>query len=266
LRTVASHFLQPQVREQYGLAYPLAFPGGTAGGEATVYNLMPFIWSAGGKVFDGDTVVLNGPGTRRALHFLRELVVRHRVSPSEAVSYKLDTTPWLFASGKVAMALGGSYESDIIREMSGWREEVFVQRVGCVTPPAAPGSGLVSTVGGTSYVVLRQCRRPMLVMDLLKVATDPNVVADLFRSMLQNLPCPSFDGFLGPAADPLLTRVSRMIASGRARPSVPEYFKVSRQLQSMFEAAISGTAPVDEIVHRTAEFIAVISERPFQPM
>jgi len=265
LLAVARHFLQPQVREQYGLTYPLAFPGGTAGGEATVYNLMPFVWSAGGEILDAESVVLDAPGTRRALQFLRELVTRHRISPPEMVNYKEDTAPQLFASGKVAMALGGSYESDIIRDASSWGDEEFMQRVGCVAPPAAPGSSLIPTVGGTSYVILRQCQRSTLVMGVLKVATDPDVVGDLYRSMLQSSPGLSFNALLTPDAEPLLTWTSHMIASGRARPSIPEYVKVSRQLQAMFEAVISDTAPVGEIVRRTAEFIGAISERPCQP-
>jgi len=263
---VARHFLQPQVRERYGLMHPLAFPGGTTSGEATVYNLMSLIWSAGGRIFAPDygSVVLDGPGTRRALRFLRELVTTHHVSPPEVVDYRWDTTPVSFATGKVAMALGGSYESDIILDASGWGQEELAQRVGCVAPPAAPGGRSVSAVGGTSYVILRQCRRPGLVMDVLKAAISPDTIGDLYRSMLQNSPCPSFDSFLSPDAQPFLTRVSRMIASGRARPSIPEYFKVSRQLQAMFEAVISDSAPVGEIVRRTAEFIGVISERPCQ--
>jgi multiple sugar transport system substrate-binding protein len=272
LLAITKHFLQPQVREQYGLAYPLAFPGGTAGGEATVYSLMPFVWSAGGEIFDTGAVVLDAPGVRRALQFLRELVTLHCASPPEVVNYKEDTNPQLFASGKVAMALGGSYESDIIRDASGWGDEEFTQRVGCVAPPAAPGGHPVSTVGGISYVILRQCQRPTLVMDVLKVAISPDVVGDLYRSMLQSLPGPSFDAFDGqgspiepPGAEPLLTWISHMIAAGRARPSIPEYVKVSRQLQAMFEAAISETMPVDEIVRRAAQFIGVISERPCRP-
>lgn len=262
LLATARHFLQPQVRERYELMYPLAFPGGTASGEATVYNLMPFVWSAGGDIFDSDVVVLDAPGTRRALQFLRELVTLYHVSPPEVVNYREDTAPQLFASGKAAMAFGGSYEGDIILDLSGWEGEEFTQRVGCVAPPPAPGGRPVSTVGGISYVILRQCQRPTLVMDVLKVATDPNVVGDLYRSMLQSSPSPSFNALLTPNADPLLRWTSRMIASGCARPSIPEYVKVSRQLQAMFEAAISETTPVDEIVRRTAEFISVISERP----
>jgi maltose-binding protein MalE len=255
------------VRDRYGLAYPLAFPGGTAGGEATVYNLMPFIWSAGGGLFDAESgrVVLNGPGTRRALGFLRELVTQHRVSPPDVVNYRWDTAPRLFASGKVAMALGGSYESDIVLDVSGWTDRELVQQVGCVAPPAAPGSRSVSTVGGISYVILRQSQCPALVMDVLRVAISPNIIGDLYCSMQQNSPCPSFRDLISLQAEPLLAQTSRMIASGRARPSIPDYIKVSRQLQAMFEAVISSNTPVDEIVQRTTEYVSVISERPYQP-
>jgi len=264
---VAVYFAQPQVRERYGLAYPLAFPGGMAGGEATVYNLMPLIWSAGGEVFDAQAacVVLDAPAARRALQFLRDLVGLHHVSPPQVVDLDADATPRMFASGAVAMALGGSYESLVIREASGWGDEEFAQRVGCVAPPAAPGGQPVSTAGGISYVILRQCRRPALVMDVLRAAIKPDVVGNLYRAMLQHSPCPSFYAFLSPSVEPLLAQVSGMIASGRARPAVPEYVKVSRQLQAMFEAAISTTAPVGEIVRRAAEFIGAISERPCRP-
>jgi maltose-binding protein MalE len=122
----------------------------------------------------------------------------------------------------------------------------------------------MSTVGGTSYVILRQCERPALVMDVLKLATDSDVIGDLFRSTRQHLPNPSFKAMLGPNADPLLTRISEMIALGRARPSIPQYVKVSRQLQRMFEAAISGGEPVDDIVSTTAKFIGVVAELPCQ--
>jgi multiple sugar transport system substrate-binding protein len=267
LLDVARHFAQPHVQRRYGLAHPLAFPGGTAGGEATVYNLMPLVWSAGGEIFDADAecVTLDAPGTRRALRFLRELVTLHRASPPDVVSYGEDATPGLFASGEVAMALGSSYESHVIREVGGWGDEEFTRRVCCVAPPAAPGGRPVSTVGGISYVILRQCQRPALVMDVLRAAISPDVVGDLYLSMLQHSPCPSFYAFLGPHAEPLLTQVSGMIASGHARPSIPEYVKVSRQLQGMFEMAISSPAPVDEIARRTAEFIGAISERPCRP-
>jgi len=264
LLTVARHFLQPQVQKRYGYTYPLVFPGGTAAGEATVYNLMPFIWSAGGEIFDAEAgdVILDAPGARRAIQFLQELVTMHHVSPPEVVDYDEYTSPRLFAREKAAMSLGGSYESNYILDTSGWGDDGFTQRVGYVASPAASGGRQVSTVGGTSYVILRQCPSPALMMNVLKTATDPDVVGDLYRLMLQNLPSPSFSTLLSPETDPLLIQTSRLISSGRARPPIPEYVKVSRQLQTMFETAIVSPEPIDEIVQRTAEFIGAISERP----
>ncbi len=264
LLAACDHFSQPAVRERYGHSHPLAFPGGPAGGEATVYNLMPLIWSLGGRIFHPETgaVVLDGPETRRAMAFLRDLVTEHRAAPPEVVTYRWDAAPRLLAEGKAAMALGGSYESDVIRDAGGWGREEFHAQVGCVAPPALPGGRAVSTVGGISYVVLRQCRRPRLVMEVLQAAVAPEVVGDLYRAMLQNLPRTSFESLLDPESDPLLTRAARMIAAGRARPAVPEYVKISRQLQAMFEAVIADDAPVEEIVARTADFIGAISERP----
>ncbi len=261
LLNVSEHFLQPQVRERYGLDHPLAFPGGVAGGEATVYNLMSFVWSSGGKIFDAETVVLDSPDTRRAIQFLRELVTVHCAGPPQVVNYKAATSLKLFAGGKVAMALGGSYESDLIRDAGGWKGDEFLQCVGYEAPPAAPGMQPVSTVGGSSYVILRQCQSPKLMMDILKVATDANVVGDLYRSMLQDSSSLSFGNLSGVETDPLLAKTAHMVASGHARPSIPEYFKVSRQLQAMFEAAISDSTPVEEIVRRTAEFVGVICGR-----
>lgn len=266
LVTAAEHFLEISVREQYGLEYPLAFPGGTAGSEATAYSLMPFIWSAGGEIFDPTAkhIVLNSPGTRHALQFLRELTTLHRATSPEVTTYGEHTTLNMLVSGEVAMALGGSHESDVILDLGGWKGEEFSQRIGYVASPPAPGNSQVSTVGGTSYVILRQSSNPTLILEVLKLAVRPDTVGELYRSLLQNSPYLSFDGFINPKADPLLTQVSRLIASGRARPSTPEYFKVSRQLQAMFESVISSTQPIDQIVQRTAEFLSVITELPCQ--
>ena len=265
LVTASQYFQQPEVKRRLGLAYPLAFPGGIAGGEATVYSLLPFIWSAGGRVLEDGATVLDSAATRQALEFLRGLVTVHGASPPEVVDFRWDTPPWALASGRAAMALGGSYQRDIILDVTGWGRSGFQDRVGYVAPSAAPGGQAVPTVGGTSYVILRQCERPGLVMEILQMATDPNCVGNLFRSMLQNSPRPSFGAFLDPERDGFLADVSRMVVSGRARPSITEYHMVSRRLQDMFEAALSTTAPVDEIVERASEFIRVVSARPITP-
>ncbi len=262
LLQAARHFLRPQVRARYGYTYPLVFPGGLAGGEATVYTLMPFIWSAGGEVMESGEVVLDSPATHRALQFLRDLVATYGAVPAEIVRYREDTAFRLFASGRAVMALGGSYEADLIRHISGWEDGEFGERVGYILPPAAPGGRPAPTIGGTSYVVLRQSACPQRVMEVLRFATDPTRIGTRYREMLQILPNPSFNQMVSPNGTPLLAWVSETIPLGRARPSIPEYVKVSRQLQAMFEKTFSDPMPIEALVRRTAEFISVICEVP----
>jgi ABC-type glycerol-3-phosphate transport system substrate-binding protein len=262
LLRVVRHFLQPHVQQRYGLKQPLAFPGGSAAGEATVYALMPLVWSAGGDICNSRAVVLDCEGTRAALQFLRELVSVCQLDTAEVVHYHSDTAPKLFACGKAAMALGGSYEASNLREWSGWRGPAFAERVGCVLTPSAPGARPVSTLGGTSYVVMRQCQRPALVRELLRVASNAQVVGNVYRSVLLASASPSFNAALPAGGELPLNVVTQMVAYGRARPSIPDYVRVSRQLRAMFESAISTSIPVEEIVYRCAQFIAVISERP----
>jgi ABC-type glycerol-3-phosphate transport system substrate-binding protein len=261
LTRTGRYFLRPEIQRKYKIGFPLALPGGTTAGEATIYTLMPFIWSTGGDVFNRNVAALNTGGTCRALRFLRELVAHHRIAPPEVVNYREDTAPRLFASGKVAMALGGSYEGVLIRDASGWDEAEFLHRVGFVVPPAAPAGAPISTVGGNSYVVLRQCHRSKLAMSVLKKATDPQIISEPLQSLWLNSPTPH----TVPGVEAPFSQIAQMIAASRARPSIPEYVRVSYQLQLMFEAVLSATTPIDEIVSRTSDFVRVLTESPFLP-
>jgi hypothetical protein len=99
-------------------------------------------------------------------------------------------------------------------------------------------------------------------MDVFRFATDPGQVGQWYREMLQILPNPSFNHLISPNGAPLLAWVSEMVPLGRARPSIPEYVKVSRQLQVMFEKTFADPMPIEALVRRTAEFISVITELP----
>lgn len=266
LLNVALHFLRPEVRESYGLAWPLVFPGGVAGGEATVYALLPFVWSAGGQIVDLDAqrVRLDSPATSCVLELLRELIHCHGISPLDVIHYNDDVSARLLAEGKAAMALGGSYQAGLVQSIGGWSDVGFSECIGAAAPPAALGGEQVSTVGGASYVVLRQCEYPAIAMDLLQLATDLHVTGDLYRAMWLNEPPPAVDLLPGSDRRPLVAQVSSMIINGRSRPSLPEYVQISRQLQAMFEAVMLGDEPVQEIVRRTAQFISIITELPCQ--
>jgi multiple sugar transport system substrate-binding protein len=265
LLAAAQHFAQPDVRRRHDLgSYPLIFPGGQAAGEATVYNLLPFLWSAGGAVFMDGHVSLDSNASRSAVRFIGELVNQLAVVPPEVAHWKPEDFPRRLARGEAAMALGGSYETVTILEESNWGEAEFLERVDCSLPPAAPGREPAATAGGISYAVLRQSRHPQLVMDILKLAVEKNLSAGFGLTTYVDSLGTRSRGVFTPHAFPLSSKTSRLLRAARARPSTPEYFKVSKQLQVMFESVITNTTSAEHAVRRAAEFIGAITGLPLR--
>jgi ABC-type glycerol-3-phosphate transport system substrate-binding protein len=232
-----------------------------AGGEATVYSLMPFVWSAGGDISSDGCVSLNSDATHRALAFLRGLVQSGIASP-EVVSYTWNQVPRLFGAGEFAMSLGGSYEVSLIKETADWNRGEFSAHVGLTTIPAAPGQSPAVTLGGTSCAIFRQTRQSDLALGLLKTATRGDLILDFCRLTLQQTPRPSLRTVFSRQSEPFLAETAQFLSAARARPPIPDYAKVSRQLQRMFDLVLTTDTPIPEIVARTSEFISVISEVP----
>ena len=123
---VAKHFQRTDVRNRYGLGpHALAFPAGLKAGETTTYLLLPFLWSTVGDVLADGKVVLDSDATRRAVGFIRDLVHQHHVALPGVTTYEWNRSPKLFAQGEVAMSIGGSYESAMIKEVANWNDNQF---------------------------------------------------------------------------------------------------------------------------------------------
>lgn len=265
LLVAAQHFAHPSIRERYGLGpCPLIFPGGRAASEATVYNLLPWVWSAGGTVFTDGQVNLDSDASREAVRFIGALVNQHAVAPPDVVKWNWEGVPQRLARGEAAMALGGSYESPTILAESNWEETEFLERIDCRLSPAAPGRKPAATAGGTSYAILRQSRHPRLVMDVLKLAADRDLIAEFCRITYQNSPRPSMREMFSFQDTPVLAKTSRLLGAARARPVTTDYVKVSKQLQTMFESVITNTVSAEHAVRRAAEFIGAITGLPLR--
>lgn len=263
LLEVARHFQRPPVRKRYGLGpHAFAFPAGLKAGETTTYELLSFLWSAGGDVFSDDQVVLNSRATRRTVEFLRDLVTRYHVAPPEVTTYEWNRAPRLFAEGEVVMSTGGSYESALIREVAGWDSDEFRAKVGFGPIPAGPGGEQATTAGGMSYAVYQQAEEPELALEILKIATGPELMKEFCVATGQNPPRISVAESLDPETDWFLSETSDMLYNARIRPLTPEYTRVSEQLRVMIENAISGRMGVDEAVAKAAEIISALTRLP----
>lgn len=259
----ARHFQRSTVRARYGLgSSPLTFAGGGEAGEATAYQLLPVLWSAGADVFANHQVVLDSPAARRAVAFVADLVRKHEIAPRSVVSSSWNSPALAMASGGVAMSFGGSYEGLLIRAAAGWSEAEFLRRTGFVPFPAGPHGAQATVLGGLSYAIFRQSPRPALALDLLSRASRPEVLRVFCAQSGQNPPTISTSQSLVAETEPFLHATAQLFQHARPRWPIAEYARVSAQLVRMFESAIRGQAEPAEAVARAAAVIAGITGLP----
>ncbi|HEU0116557.1 MAG TPA: extracellular solute-binding protein [Thermomicrobiales bacterium] len=262
----ARHFQRPAVRARYGLgAYPLAFVGGLRGGETTTYQLTPLLWSTGADVFADGAVALESAAARRAVAFVRDLVRVERVASPEVVDFSWDGAVQAMAAGSAAMALGGSYEGRLIPDAAGWDATTAAAKLAFVPIPAGLGGAPASLVGGMSYVVYRQSRRPETAADLLARTMAPAEVARFCVETGQNPPTRSAAAALAETDAHFLRLTAPLLPAARARWPLPHYAQVSAQLARMFEDAITGACAPAEAVARAAAVIAGLTGLPEAP-
>ncbi len=265
LLAVGHHFRQPSVRTRYGLgAYPLVLVGGRRGGETTTYQLLPFLWSAGGDLIANGQVVLDSPHNQQALTFLSSLVQIEKLVPPEVVDYAWDEAARIFAQGGAALAVGGTYESFFICSLAGWDDAVFQDKVGFVPVPAAPGNKPAALVGSMSYVIYRQSQTPAQALALLDLAGRDEISGPFSLRTAHHPPRIATAHNLAQAGNGFLAETASLLKIARARPPIPDFARVSAQFQSLVEDCLTGHRSVDQAIPRTAEMIAAITGLPLK--
>lgn len=260
LVAVGHHFQTPAVRARYGAdTHGLVFVGGTRGGETTTYQLLPFLWAAGGDLIASGRVLLDSPATRRFLTYLRDLVSTHRIAPPDVVNFGWDEAARLFARRQAVMALGGVYECLTIRQERGWTEEQFLQRVGVAPLPAGPG-GQHAVLGGMCYVIYRQSQVPHIALGILEHTAHPEVIRLFWQATQHHVPWRHATPTAAEA--PFLAATAHLLRLGRPRPSLPEYARVSEQFRWLVEETLRGHHDPDTLVTRAADRIAAIARLP----
>lgn len=263
LVVLGHHFQDQEVRERYGLGeHPLVFVGGRNGGETTTHQMLPFLWSTGGDLISGHQVVLDRPGSNRALTYLKGLIHEHGIVAPDVINYAWNQAAQVFAEEKAVFAIGGSYESFFIQRVAGWDEPTFKERVGFVPIPAGFEGQSAVLAGGMSYVVYRQSHAPKQALDLLEMTGCPEVLKPFSLRTGHIPPRVPVLKELKPEEDGFVARTIPLIEIARARPIIPAYARVSRQFQTMIEDCLSGKREVSDALSLTSERISAITGFP----
>lgn len=262
LIAIGQHLQQPVVRDRYELdPFPLTFAGSSTGGEATTFQLLPVLWSAGADVLADNRVVLDSPAAVTAVTFIRDLVSRYQLASPAVTGHDRDAPATALAAGRAVMAIGGSYEWKMIGQISGWPATERVRRLGIVPFPAGPHGAPASLTGGLSYAIFRQSRAQRLSLQLLALALQPDALLPFCLSTGQHPPTQSATSRLS-RNQRFLSDVAMLWPHARPRWPLPTYTRISTQLAQMFEDVIAGRREPAEAVARTAALISAVSGLP----
>ena len=259
---IGRHFRQPEIRDHYQLGpFPLTFVGGQAGGETMTYQLLPFFWSMGGDIFSDGKVVINSAANRRALEFLNALVFSEKLAALDVTKLPWDGAMRAFADGKAVLSLGGSYENYLIRSVTKWNMEDFLERVGFVKYPSSPDGSPTTLVGGMTYGIYSQSKYPNQAAALLKRVFTPQILKPFCLQTSHNFSHKSVARAVGPE-DGFLGRTAFLLEQARSRPSLPTYNQVSIEFQKMIELCLTGQCKAEEALARASERISAITGLP----
>lgn len=234
---------------------PLAFCGGTRGGEATSYQLLPLFWSAGADLVRNGRAAVDERWIR-PLEFLRGLV-EEGLTPVEVTRLPWDGPRKALARGEVALSFGGTYEKRGIQAAAKLGEVDFRERFGMVTIPKAPGGRHAATVGGMVFSVSRQSGSPEACMGLLEELASPALMAG-FCSRTGRIPSRSSVAEELAERNWYLREEMAILPYARARPVDPHYAKLSFQFRLTVEEVLMGKLSPGEAVRKARAGIEAI--------
>jgi len=254
------YFARDEVRARWGYAYPVSFPISAHTGEATFNLLLPFIWGAGGRLVNAEgKVTLSDPAVIRALSFLAKIVQERGYLPADVETFHWWNSPRLLATGRVPMILGGTYEWPAIAEESGWSRAEMAQHLGFVLAPRpAVSRPPVTSLGGTTWAVMRESRHYELSLEILRMTMQFETVESFCRRELQISTLRTVNRRLVRGGGPWMQAVVPLLVHARPRPMLEDYVQFSRLLQQLIEMVLVDGLPVEMAVRqieRTMELI-----------
>jgi multiple sugar transport system substrate-binding protein len=209
------------------------------------WNVLPWIWSAGGDITDKDytkaTGYLNSPASVSGVQMLFDLYKKQEMPNIVLGGTGGTPTSDGLATAKYATILDGPWMYPIF---AGAHPDFKLQ----VAPvPAGPG-GSVSVVGGEDVVVVKQSKNKALALEFTRYLLSDEAQLAFAKvgqmSVLQNLDVVS--------VNPNYRAFVEQLKTARPRPVVPSWPKIDDLLQKKLQSAFKGDLTVQAALDQAA--------------
>lgn len=208
--------------------------------EGLVCNVLEYFWGDGGAVLSKGRVVIDSPDNRRALGFLRDLIVKYKVTPTLVTTLTEEPSRHIFGNGNALFMRNWPYAWNIFEK----KGSAVRGKVGVSPLPSFPPNPSASTLGGWQIGINRYSRNPEAAEKLIRFLTSPEVEKELALSVGYKPPRKSlYHDALLRSRQPLIAGLYDVMMGAHPRPISPYYMMMTQVMQPEFSAAISGIKP-----------------------
>ena len=205
--------------------------------EGLVCNVLEYFWGNGGDVLNDSIVVIDSSENEEALGFMRDLIVKYRVTPSLVTTAIEEPTRHIFGNGKALFMRNWPYAWNIFeRQGSPVRGKVGVARL-----PSFKEGVSASTLGGWQLGINRFSRYPEEAEKLVRFLTS----AEAQKLLAISIGYKPTRKALYKDKDllreqPFIASLYDVFMNARPRPVSPYYMMITQVMQPEFSAALAG--------------------------
>ena len=220
--------------------------------EGLICNALEYFWSNGGDVLKNGGPVIKSPENIEALQFMRDLIIKYRITPPLVTTVIEEPTRHIFGSGRAVFMRNWPYAWNIFER----KGSAVKGKIGVSTLPSFPNKISASTLGGWQLGVNRYSRNPEAAERLVEFLTSPESQKTLAltigykptRKSLYN------DKDL-MSEQPYIAGLYDVFMKARPRPVSPYYMMMTQVIQPELSAAISGIKTPEEALSAAQEQI-----------
>ncbi len=207
--------------------------------EGLVCNVLEFFRGNRGDVLRDGSVVIDSAANRFALGFMRDLIMKYRVTPTLVTTADEESTRHIFGNGRALFMRNWPYAWNIFAA----ENSPVRGKVGVAPLPAFPGGRSSPTLGGWQLGINRRTRHPEAAERFVRFMTSQSSQKYLALTIGYKPARKSLyrDRRL-LAEQPFIAGLYGILMHARPRPVTPYYMMMTQVMQPEFSAALTGVS------------------------
>jgi multiple sugar transport system substrate-binding protein len=205
--------------------------------EGLVCNVLEYFWSNGGDVLRDSSVIIDSDENIQALCFMRDLIVKYKVTPHLVTTAIEEPTRHIFGNGRALFMRNWPYAWNIF-EKDG---SPVRGNVGVTLLPSFSDRMSASTLGGWQLGINRYSRYPLAAEKFIKFLTSPESQKILALTLGYKPTRKSLytdEELINQ--QPFIASLYTVFMNARPRPVTPYYMMITQVMQPEFSAVLSG--------------------------